>query len=107
MLAVTSKQLAQVDAALALYFSFLFKAGYGAAKLRFAMYGYVLYCTNLDINRTRPFPRASRVLKGRVNSRPGESFEPWPEFVVYAIFHQSLLDEGWRVAGAAAIQYDS
>ena len=56
--------LTVVDKALEVYFTDRFFNGYGPAEGRNALFGYIHFRTAHDRNKARPFPRASRCLRG-------------------------------------------
>jgi hypothetical protein len=82
---------AHTDSCMERYFVELYKQGYGVARPRFTLYGWLLLHTSHDGNRGKPFPGCSRLLRSFSKGRPGSHKDPWPEFAVMALVHQLAL----------------
>ena len=104
---VSARQLRQVDAAMASYFTFLFTQQYGPGKLRHVMFGFILLHTELDGSLSRPFPRANKLLKAVVKHRKGDPIDPQPEFVIMSLAYVALEKFGWLLSFAIVLQFDS
>ena len=85
--------LTVVDKALEIYFTDKFFNGYGPAEGRNALFGYIHFRTVLDRNKARPFPRASRCLRGWERQAPQHIRDPMPYGVV-CLFGNHFLDIG-------------
>ena len=103
----TKAEIAKVDCSLSAYFASLFAEGYGAGRLRFTLHGYNLFHTDFDGNKSKPFPRANRVIKGSARCRPSQSKDPMPEFAVMTMAHEALFLFGWRVAMGIIVEFDT
>ena len=60
----TPGDMKKMDSSMSSYFAHLFSSGYGAGRPRFVLHGFILRHTDLDGNKSRPFPRANRIIKG-------------------------------------------
>ena len=95
-----------VDKALEIYFTDTFFNGYGPAEGRNALFGYIHFRTALDRNKTRPFPRASRCLRGWERQAPQHIRDPMPYGVV-CMFGNHFLDVSRiDLAFCLALQFD-
>ena len=105
--ALPLQTLKQVDHALTLYFTSLYLDGEGAAKARYARFGYILLRTSLDGDKAHSLPESRKALQGFATLDPGVTREPLPECVVYDMIVFFLKNVGLDVAVCALLQYDT